>query len=103
MITVISNQVTTGTCRHQDFKDPVKAFDKFYSMLPDARKDPFISSDEHIGFFTHKDVEWYMLNDEEGKQMAFKRFEKWLSDFRKTSSDPPYPPYADLPGCCGSV
>ena len=83
MITVISNQMTTGTNRHQEFKDPVKAFDKFYAMLPDARKDPFISSDEHIGFFTHKDVEWYMMRDEEGKQMAFKRFEKWLSDFKR--------------------
>ena len=83
MLTVISNQVTTGTCRYQDFKDPVKAFQKFYSMLPDARKDPFISSDEHIGVFTHRDVDWYMLNDEDGKQLALKRFMRWFETYRK--------------------
>jgi hypothetical protein len=83
MITLIYNQITTGTCKHQDFKDPVKAFDKFYSMLKDARRDPFISSDDHIGFFTHRDVEWFMLNDQEGKDMALIRFKKWLEHYKR--------------------
>lgn len=83
MFTVISNKVSDGTCRYQDYADPRKAFDRFFAMVNDARKDPFISSDQHIGFFTHKDLEWYMSKDDEGKALAHKRFENWLSDFRR--------------------
>jgi hypothetical protein len=82
MITVIYRQ-RDGTDKHQDFTDPVKAFDKFYRMLKVAWRSPFIASDEHIGSFDYHNVEWYMLNDEEGKALAFKRFEVWLKDFKK--------------------
>ena len=82
MFTVIYN-LTNGTNKYQDFKDPVKAFDLFYALLPDARKDPFVASDEHIGFFTHKDVDWYMMRDREGKDLAKIRFLNWIEDFKR--------------------
>ena len=82
MFTVIYNQ-RNGTNAYKDFADPVKAFDKFYSMVNDARRDPFISSDDHIGFFTHKNIEWYMLRDQKGKDLAMTRFNTWINDFKR--------------------
>jgi hypothetical protein len=82
MFTVIYTKLD-GTNRYLDFKEPSKAFDKFYSMIKDARKSPFITSSEHIGSFNWRDVEGYMLNDEEGKKLASNRFMVWCEDFRR--------------------
>ena len=82
MLTLIYRQ-RNGSDAYKDFIDPIKAFDKFFSMVNDARKMPFITSDEHIGSFDHRNVEWYMLNDQEGKELALTRFNNWLKDFRR--------------------
>jgi len=86
MITVIYN-LFNGTCKHQDFTNTDKAFDKFYSMVNNARRDPFISSPDHIGFFSHRDIEWYMTKDQEGKELALIRFNHWLKNFHKDNSN----------------
>lgn len=84
MLTVVYRK-RDGTDKHQDFAEPKKAFNKFYSMVNIAWRIPFISSDEHIGSFCYKDLEWYMTRDQEGKDLAYIRFEKWLNDFKKVS------------------
>jgi hypothetical protein len=81
MFTLIYRK-TDGTDKYLDFSEPMEVFNKFYPMLKDARKSPFISSSEHIGMFNYKNVEWYMLNDEEGKKLALNRFMIWCEDFR---------------------
>lgn len=82
--TVIYRQ-RNGADAYKDFTDQKKAFDKFYGMLKDASRSPFVSSDDIIGFFSYKNLEWYMLNDDEGKALAFSRFEKWINDFKRVS------------------
>jgi len=81
MLTVIY-RTRNGTDKFLDFIDPEKAFNRFFSMVNDARKEPFISSDQHIGSFSYKNLEWYMTRDQEGKDLAYHRFNNWLSEFK---------------------
>lgn len=75
----------SGSEQHKDFTDPVKAFCEFYRMVHYAWRSPLISSDEIIGFFSHENVEWYMLDDDDGKILAYNRFQNWIRDNRINS------------------
>ena len=67
--------------RQMSFKDPMAAFEKMYKFCQDGSKAPFLSSDEHIGFFSSSDIEWYMLLDDEGKLLAKRRYKNWREDY----------------------
>lgn len=78
----LNYQMRNKAERQITFQDPTAAFDRFYKFCRAGLKAPFISSDEHIGFFSSSDIDWYMIYDDEGRVLAQRRYENWLKDYR---------------------